>query len=345
MLPALALLTGVFVAAWLLTGACLRYAIGRRLYDMPNPRGSHAIATPRGGGIAIALILVAVLPVLALLGTLTWAQAVGLIGGGMLVAVIGFGDDHGHVEPYLRLLGHFAAAAWMLWWFRGVPPLPVLGTQLDLGWLRLVLAATYLVWLLNLTNFMDGIDGIAGVETITVCLGGALVHLVAMPASPGWLPPVMLASASLGFLRWNWPPAQIFMGDAGSGFVGLMLGAFSLQAAQAAPALFWAWLVLLGVFIVDATVTLVRRLARMEKVYEAHRTHAYQHAAQRCAAHRPVTVAVAAINVCWLLPLAVLIARGSLDGLTGVAIAYLPLTVVACWLGAGAAARENQART
>jgi Fuc2NAc and GlcNAc transferase len=125
------------------------------------------------------------------------------------------------------------------------------------------------------------------------------------------------------------------MGDAGSGFLGLMFAALSIQAAQRAPQLFWCWLILLGVFIVDATATLFRRLARRENISIAHRSHAYQNAAARWAAHRPVVIAVAAINVVWLFPLAWLVSRGTLGGKAGVAIAYTPLLAVAAWLGAG----------
>jgi Fuc2NAc and GlcNAc transferase len=182
---------------------------------------------------------------------------------------------------------------------------------------------------------MDGIDGIAGIEAITVCLGGVLLYVVAVPGATSWLVPLVLASATFGFLVWNWPPAKIFMGDAGSGFLGLMLAALSLQAAWIAPVLLWSWVILLGAFVVDATVTLIRRVARGERFYEAHRSHAYQHAAQRWRAHFPVTVAVGAINLSWLLPIALLVALGFLDPLLGVLIAYAPLVAAALWLRAG----------
>jgi Fuc2NAc and GlcNAc transferase len=120
----------------------------------------------------------------------------------------------------------------------------------------------YLVWLLNLYNFMDGIDGLACIEAITVCLGGALVYVLAVPRGEGWMVPVLLLSAVTGFLVWNFPRARIFMGDAGSGFLGLSIGVLSIQNSWAAPELFWSWVILLGTFIVDATVTLIRRIMR-----------------------------------------------------------------------------------
>ncbi|HEY5475371.1 MAG TPA: glycosyltransferase family 4 protein [Tepidiformaceae bacterium] len=285
----------------------------------------------------MAIVLSALVALLALgcRGWLAWPSVWSLCGGGALVALIGFVDDRGHVAPRWRLAGHFAAALWVLALMGGVPALTAVGFMLGSGWLGLAIAAVYLVWMLNLTNFMDGIDGIAGVEAITVCLSAVLLSELAAPGRHLWIAPLVLASATLGFLVWNWPPAKIFMGDAGSGFLGLMLGVLSLQAGWVANRLFWSWVILLGVFVVDATVTLIRRMAHGERFYEAHRSHAYQHAALRRGAHMPVTLAVGVINLCWLLPVALMVALGWLDGLLGVLIAYAPLVVVAVRLKAG----------
>jgi Fuc2NAc and GlcNAc transferase len=210
----------------------------------------------------------------------------------------------------------------------------VFGWTLELGWFGGLLAAFYLVWLLNLYNFMDGIDGIASVEAITACLGAAWLYWLAGLGGTAVLPLLLAASVS-GFLYWNFPPAKIFMGDAGSGFIGIVLGGLSLQAAWVSPPMFWCWLILLGVFIVDATYTLVRRLLRGDKVYEAHRSHAYQFASRAYGKHLPVTVAVAALNVCWLLPIAYCVAQLGLDGAVGVVLAYVPLILLAIRYRAG----------
>lgn len=334
-LLAFALPVAAGLATLWLTGWFRQYALARRMVDVPNARSSHQAPTPRGGGMAIVLTTLVALIVAGLLQLLSWRLVWGLVGAGALAAGVGFADDHRPLARHWRLLGHFLAAIWVLAWLGGLPPIPILGRVLSLGWLGHALAALYLVWLINLTNFMDGIDGIAATEAVTVALGGALVTLLVARDDPQWIAPLILAGSSLGFLAWNWPPARIFMGDGGSGFLGLMLGALSLHAAHETPALFWSWMILLGVFIVDSTVTLIRRTIRGDRVYEAHRTHAYQHAAQRLGAHRPVTMTVAAINVAWLLPLAALVARGSLRDVVGVAIAYVPLLVAAVKLGAG----------
>ena len=331
----LGLLLACFLSAQWITGRFYRSGVAQKILDVPNPRSSHVVATPRGGGVAIVLTTLSALVILGSVGAANSALLTGILGGGALVALIGFADDRAHIAPRWRLLGHLIAALWVVAWLHGLPSLPVLGFSVDLGWMGYVLAAIYLVWILNLTNFMDGIDAIAGVEVISVCLGGAVLYLMAVPNSTQWIPPLVLASATLGFLVWNWPPAKIFMGDGGSGFLGLMLAALSLQAAWVEPRLFWSWVVLLGVFVVDATVTLFLRVSRGEKFYEAHRSHAYQHAAQKAGAHLPVVLAVGAINLCWLLPLAIFVALGRLDGVGGVVVAYTPLVVTAVLLRAG----------
>ncbi|MDX1298920.1 MAG: glycosyltransferase family 4 protein, partial [Pseudomonas sp.] len=307
----------------------------RSLIDIPNARSSHTVPTPRGGGVAIVVSFLLVLPLLAAMGLIAWPLAWALLGSGGSVAVLGFLDDHGHIAARWRLLGHFAAAIWALFWLNGLPPIDAFGFSLDLGWLGHVLAAVYLVWLLNLYNFMDGIDGIASVEAICVCLGGALLGIAGSSQPTEFVAPLLLAAAVAGFLFWNFPPARIFMGDAGSGFLGITLGVLSLQAACVAPQFLWSWLILLGVFIVDATFTLLRRLMRGDKVYEAHRSHAYQYASRRFGRHLPVTMAVAALNLFWLLPIALWVGLGGLDGLVGLVIAYAPLIGLAVKYKAG----------
>ncbi|MFT0867458.1 MraY family glycosyltransferase [Pseudomonas sp. CAM1A] len=325
----------VAVASLLLTWGMRRYALARSLMDVPNARSSHSVPTPRGGGVAIVISFLLALLMFAALGQIDRDLALGMGGAGAGIAILGFLDDHGHIAARWRLLGHFAASAWALFWLGGLPALQLFGFVVDLGVIGHILAAFYLVWLLNLYNFMDGIDGIASIQAVCVCLGGALLYAVTGvdDAAMGGL---LLAAATLGFLFWNFPPARIFMGDAGSGFLGIALGILSLQAAWVSSQLLWGWLILLGVFIVDATFTLMRRLLRGDKVYEAHRSHAYQYASRKYGRHLPVTLSVLAINIIWLLPLAIGVALGWLDGLVGVFIAYSPLVCLAIRFNAGA---------
>ena len=323
------------VMSFLLTGVLRQYALKRSVLDIPNERSSHSVPTPRGGGVAIVISFLLALPALYLVGLLSASMMWGLLGGGLGIAVLGFLDDHGHIAARWRLLGHFSAAIWVLYWLGGLAPINIFGfSELNLVWVGHVLAVFYIVWLLNLYNFMDGIDGLASVEAICACIGAGVIYAVLGYAQELFLP-LALALAVGGFLIWNFPPAKIFMGDAGSGFLGFTLAALSLQATWFNPDLLWSWIILLGVFIVDATFTLFRRLLRGDKVYEAHRSHAYQYASRQYKGHRPVTLTVLAINILWLFPLALLVGLDYLDGLLGVVIAFLPLLTLAVKFKAG----------
>lgn len=328
------LLLAVFAVAWGVTLILRRYALARSLMDIPNERSSHSVPTPRGGGVAIVVSLALAFPALAGFGLLGSAMLYGVLGAGLLVATIGFADDHGHIAARWRLLGHFIAAIWALFWLNGFPPISFFGAAVDMGWIGNGLALVYLVWMLNLYNFMDGIDGLASAEAICACLGMCGAYWLSAHTELIWVP-VILVTAVAGFLCWNFPPARIFMGDAGSGFLGFLLAALAIQAAWTAPELFWSWMIALGVFIVDATWTLIRRFARGDRVSQAHRSHAYQYASRRFASHKVVTFGVIAINLLWLTPLAIIVAKGEMSGLIGLLLAYLPLGGLCYIFGAG----------
>lgn len=326
--------TLALAASLLLTAAVRRYALGRSMLDVPGARSSHRVPTPRGGGIAIVVSYLTCAIWLGLTGQegdWTWLA---ISGAGLITALIGFLDDHGHVAARWRLLGHFAAAVWALVW---LPELPFAAAFRDAGlvWVLYGACLLFLVWMLNLYNFMDGIDSLASVQAITVCVGmGALYYIGGSARLAGAT--FLLAACVAGFLYWNFPPAKIFMGDAGSGFLGMVIGILALHAGGTSWAYFCAWLILMGVFIVDATYTLLRRCARGEKIYQAHCSHGYQVAAREHGAHMPVTTAVALINLLWLLPISFVVVRAYVSPVVGVIIAYLPLLCLAVKYRAGA---------
>jgi Fuc2NAc and GlcNAc transferase len=284
------------VASLALTAAVRRYALARALLDVPNVRSSHTTPTPRGGGLAIVC---AILPALGWAWTRGWVPGdffMAVAGGGLLTAGIGWVDDHRHVPAGVRLVVHFYSAAWAVFWLGGLSDLRAGPLMIPLGATGSPLAAVFIVWMLNLYNFMDGIDGIATVEAVMVCVGSALVAwLVGAPHVAGVA--ILIAAACTGFLVWNWAPARIFLGDVGSSFVGFVLGVTALFSERSAgpPLLFWT--ILLGVFLMDATLTLLRRLLRGDAVLSAHRSHAYQRAVQSGYSHAAVTTAVAMTNL------------------------------------------------
>lgn len=329
-------LIAVCIVSWMMTWMLRRYALARSLMDIPNARSSHTIPTPRGGGVAIVLSFLFAMMLLWSMSFLSSGLVLALVGAGLLVALTGFIDDHGHIPAGWRLLAHFTAATWGLCWIGGLPPLTVFGFELALGWFGHLIAAVYLVWLLNLYNFMDGIDAIAGIEAVTVCIGGTVLFWLGGYIDGSiHLPGLILVAATIGFLIWNFPPAKIFMGDAGSGFVGILLGLFSIVAAHIDPVLFWGWIILLGAFVVDATFTLIRRVLKGKAFYEPHRSHAYQYLSRKLGAHKPVSLLFGVINLFVLLPVAAMVVIGLMDGVLGVIITYTLLALIAVWLKAG----------
>lgn len=314
----------------LLTALVRRYALHAGVLDVPNARSSHTQVTPRGGGLSIAVLFLAGVALLTWSGEVDWRPGVALLGGGLLIAAVGWGDDRHPLPVVVRAAAHLVAAAWALAWLGGLPSVSIGWGRLPLGPLGWVLGVLGIAWMTNLYNFMDGVDGLAGGEAVSV---GALAGLLELAAGfPGlaalsWL----LASASAGFLWWNWPPARIFMGDVSSGLLGFAFAVLGVASERAGAIPLFVWLILLGVFVVDATVTLLRRVARGEPWHEAHRTHAYQLAVQAGFSHRRVTLTVLGLNL-------------GLGVLAGAAVRW-PRLLPAVALAAGAGLLWLQVRT
>jgi len=304
--------------------------------DIPNERSSHLTPTPRGGGIAfVATSLVGFL-LLLLNDTLDNKSLLALCCAGAIVAMAGHLDDRQKISgAAVRLVLH-AIGAIILIIGIGIPSqISLFDRTVNTGIIGSILGVLYLVWLLNLFNFMDGTDGIAAIEAIFVCIAGAILNYHVLSDINFSAPSIILATSTFGFLLYNWAPAKIFMGDIGSGYLGIAIGGLSLVATKQQHELLWVWIILLAVFVSDATVTLIRRLLRKQKPHVAHRSHAYQHLAIRFNSHSKVALIVLSINVVWLLPIAFLVANKQLAGTTGVVVAYIPLLLAALILNAG----------
>lgn len=332
---------GALILSALLTEAVRRFVLSHGLLDVPNYRSSHGVATPRGGGLAIVGVTTSALLAFTALGVGGGQLALALIGGGVAVALVGFLDDRQQMPVHVRLAVHVMAAVWALYCLGGLPPLRIGEHLLSLGWVGNPLAVAAIVWTLNLFNFMDGIDALAASEAAFVAGAGALLGVVS--GSTPTVPAVALAftAACCGFLVWNWPPAKIFMGDVGSGYVGYVVAVLALAATRENPEALWVWLILGGVFFVDATVTLVRRAARGERIYDAHRSHGYQWLARRWGSHRRVTVAVMMLNLIWLLPCAFLATLHPDHAVAIVVVALAPLVALAIAAGSGRSENAN----
>ena len=323
-----------FVLAFAMTYFMRAYALKKNIIDNPNERSSHSIPTPRGGGVAVVCSYLLALAVLIYSQQLTLHIGLTLIAAGFVIALLGFLDDHGHINSMLRLAVHFLVAIGVVISLGGFSEVTAFN-GLQLGFIANIIAVLFLVWLLNLYNFMDGINGIASIEAITVTVSMAVLYLL-LNVGLNHQILFLLAACVLGFLLWNFPKAKIFMGDACSGFLGLILGILALIALKENLAFFCAWIIGLGVFVVDATYTLIKRVLSGYKMYDAHRSHSYQILSRRWGSHTPVTLAIAAINLLWLFPIAYITTTQQWAYPEfAVLIAYLPLIFLAIKLKAG----------
>jgi Fuc2NAc and GlcNAc transferase len=264
------------------------------------------------------------------------AAALGV--GGLSVAAVGFWDDLRSAPIAVRMGVHFGAAVFAVLCLGAPETIRLGGFVVHLGPAGAMLSVLAIVWAINLFNFMDGIDGIAASEAAFILLAAAALGFFVRSESPALLAPIVISgAASLGFLVLNWAPARIFMGDVGSGYLGFVIAALALASERSGGLDEWIWIILGAVFLIDATLTLLRRLLRGERVYEAHRTHAYQWLARRWRSHARVTFAVTAVNLLWLLPCAWAAAQMPVAAPWICLAALTPLIVLALGSGSGRA--------
>lgn len=315
----------IAAAVAVLVGLSLRPLIAwlkrRAILDIPNERSSHVEIVPRGGGIAVTGGI--------LLGCIAWLSydpdevfALALLGMAALALVSWIDDRRGGLPVRLRLGMQMAAIGLVL----AILPDSITVTHgLVPVWLERIVLFLAWVWFTNLFNFMDGINGISGVEMVAVGTGAVLVTEISFEGAVHG-PALILAAAAIGFLPWNWGKAKVFLGDVGSVPAGYMLGLFLLFLAVSGA---WAAALILPMYYwFDATVTLLRRLARREKVWQAHRSHFYQQGARKLGSHTAVAGRIAVLNLL-LVGLAVISLQGDWAAL-GAILAALILTAALC---------------
>ena len=300
---AVAVVALVFVVSFGGTGLILRFLEKRAILDHPSERSSHSAPIPKGAGIAVIAVVLSAWMGLAW-GTPAAGAAAIVSGAALFLAIFSWVDDLGGLNPLWRLLGQGVAVAVVL--VQAPPGGPFFGGLLP-PFADLLAAGLFWMWFINLFNFMDGIDGIAGIETAAIGLGVALVALVAGFSPAFIIFGLILFAAALGFLWWNWHPARIFLGDVGSVPLGFLLGWLLLGLAGQGE---WAAALILPLYyLADATVTLIRRGLRGERVWQAHREHFYQQAVGRGLSHDDVVGHVLRVDLA-LVALAVLAASG-----------------------------------
>ena len=253
------------------------WLLKRRVIDHPNERSSHSIPTPRGGGLVIVFITLAVALVAMFLAK-NWLQGIVFVVVGSAVAWIGWQDDVKSLSPKIRFLFQALAAVATvigLGYFDAIT-IPLLG-ELRLGIVGILITILWIMGLINAYNFMDGIDGISGSVALTASLGWMLLLGVnGQFRSPIFWIALAIAATNLGFLGHNWPPARIFIGDIASTFLGYCFAVIPLLTIKQMEDSFLLAVILMWAYILDTAITFLRRLIKGEAVFSAHRTHIYQ---------------------------------------------------------------------
>lgn len=327
-----ALLVSAFALAEVLSYAYLRFASVHGPYAVPNHRSLHQHVIPKGGGIAVALAALACFAILWAHGDLDWRTVNLFLVGGFAVTLGGIADDRLDIPPRHRILMQLSAIAWICFWLGGVPPLYFGATSFDAGLLGLVLLFPACTWFFNLYNFVDGTDGMAA--SATAFIGGTMsgVMLLAKQYDLAAILAVV-AVASVAFLRFNWPPAKMFMGDAGTSFISYIFVAAILVSLSRQAVSLWIWLVVFAFYFADTTTTTTIRAFTVPHFYQGHHSHAYQNLARIWGSHLRILTFVLAIDLFWVAPGVVIALRyPDVAGLTTAAV-YAPLVLFALKYG------------
>src|SRR6202048_566426 len=272
---------------WAIRPLLLRHALAR-----PNARSSHRIPTPQGAGIAvIAATLVVAGAIIAYIGTIDLKIPIAVFGASLFIATVGFADDVKSIPVLPRLILQAVAVGTILFTassdLRIVPAFPL--------WIERGVLLLAGLWFVNLVNFMDGLDWMTVAEVVPITAAMVILGLLGEFPKSAALVAAALCGAMIGFAPFNRPVATIFLGDVGSLPIGLLLGWCLLQLA-------WhqhiaAALLLPLYYLSDAAVTLLRRLARREPFWAAHRSHFYQRATDNGFTVLRVVSEVFALNV------------------------------------------------
>ncbi|MDC0195472.1 glycosyltransferase family 4 protein [Candidatus Thioglobus sp.] len=278
-----------------------KLAIRFKILANPNFRSLHEDPIPNGGGIVFSFIFIICVLILMLLGEISEVNFMLFFYGAVVATSFGFLDDLMNISPKKKLIVQILLSGWTLYCIDGgllfgFEQLPEL--------VSILISMILLVWILNAYNFMDGVDGLAisgatffsGLAAYILYLNNGNSELILLL--------LLLMSCSMSMMFFNWPPATIFMGDAGSIFLGYIFGVFIFLSIKSNDISIWTWLVILGYFFADTTMTQIMRVFLVKKWYKPHRSHAYQNLARIAKSHSKITISVTLYHIFWLIPLA-----------------------------------------
>ena len=304
--------------------------------DLPTDNTIHSKPVPSAGGISILISYLIFIFVVVIYANADYAVFLILFSSLVPIFLIGLLDDHYHVKVYIRLLVQLFSATIIVYYFQVYSnnfDFQIFGKQSLI--IIFIFSIILSMWLMNLYNFMDGIDGYASNECIFVSFSASFIAYLNSPENLIYIYIAGIGMASLGFLIRNWYPAKIFMGDTGSVSIGCIFSFFIFYSASESVISIYTWLILLSVFISDASYTLIVRIVTKKNIAQAHLRHAFHILAIRKNSHKCVNKILIYINLCWILPLA-LLSNAYMDYHVIITfIAYLPLLISLINIGAG----------
>ncbi len=317
---------GAFLGSLLMTRLAIHIAHGLDVIDHPNHRSSHEHPTPRLGGVAIALVASATLLVWGVFGLPGSRQLTAILAGCGALGAIGVVDDFFSARASLRLTVQALVVGGFVVFYN-----PLATT--DWWWIAFAFVAA--IWFVNLFNFMDGLDGFASSEAIFML---AVIGAVGVRAGDPFIAGLALVTAAAisGFLRWNWSPAKTFLGDGGSYWIGAFLVATLAAGFERHVLPLSVVMILPAPFVADATICIMRRAVRRERIWVGHRLHAYQRAADRMGGARPVAIGLSLLNLAVVLPCAVLAMLAPPLQWVVVGAVYAVVVTIATGFGSGA---------
>ncbi len=331
MMHLLIFMVGVAWASWLFTRLFRFVALRSNWFDTPNQRSSHVTPVPSGAGLGFMAACLLTWWFMAPFNPLGADSAITIIAASAVLGLLGFVDDRIELGARVRFFAQLLASIIVIAQLGGFAPLSLFDVVIHPKHvLALMFAALWLLWMTNLTNFMDGINGLAAAQILFVSavFGGFYWQLGSFGLAAFWW---VISAAMIGFLPLNFPHARVFMGDAGSVFLGFLVAGMAIWMGWQNPDFFWLTVILMSTFITDSTMTLLRRLIKRERLSQAHRSHIYQRLAQALGSHAKVVGLYSMINVVWVLPVAYGVFKGYFSSpLVAMMACYLPLLGI--WL-------------
>jgi Fuc2NAc and GlcNAc transferase len=339
------------------TKAIIIFSEKNNVKSLANERSSHIESISSGGGLAFIIITICSLYFFSYQEYFYIKNVYFLLFASSVIGLVGYWDDLRDISALTRFLTQLLSSILVVLIFSDFPEIQFLSyTFIDANTSK-IFGIIFLVWLTNLYNFMDGIDGLATIQGIFILFSYIFLVLILDPVSMNsdakiffYYSTIILFSSLFGFLFYNFPNSSIFMGDAGSSFLGFFLGSLGIYAAANNWISFWTLIIIWSMFIVDATVTLLIRIYNRDKWYQAHRSHAYQKltiifsekldsrfekSIARAKSHRRVCSIYFLINLFWVLPLSFLSIKYYQYGFIIALVCFCPLIISSIIIGAG----------